>query len=141
MYEITSFTPKNVKGVKIYNIFFIKMTKKWWAIMSDGRKCKKKIVIFFYFYLYIFFSPLSFFHDISTLKGFLRQKAILTTYMHYILSKKHDLNDFEKKSKMSSWWLFLRTRASQLLGWIQGSGMAAYTFPRIFLIFLILGKN
>ena len=54
----------------------------------------QKFMIFF-----IFFASLSLFYDISTSKVFLRQKAIHTTYMHYISSKKHDLNDFEKNRK------------------------------------------
>ena len=54
----------------------------------------QKFMIFF-----IFLASLSLFYDISTSKVFLRQKAIHTTYMHYILSKKHDLNDFEKNLK------------------------------------------
>ena len=61
-------------------------------------KNKKKIMIFFNFFKKKF-TPLSFLYGISTLKGFPRQKAILTTYMHFILSKKHDLSDFEKNRK------------------------------------------
>ena len=59
---------------------------------------KIKIMIFFIF-LKKKFTPLSFLYGISTLKGFPRQKTILTTYMHFILSKKHDLSDFEKNRK------------------------------------------
>ena len=48
---------------------------------------KQKFMIFF-----LFFASLSLFYDISTSKVFLRQKAIHTTYMHYILSKKLEKN-------------------------------------------------
>ena len=36
MYEITSFIPTSFKGVKVYSIYFIKITKKRLAIISGG---------------------------------------------------------------------------------------------------------
>ena len=65
----------------------------WWS------KMKKKNNQFFFSFFHFFLQPCNFLYGISTLKGFLRQKAILTTHMHYILSKKHDLNDFGKNRK------------------------------------------
>ena len=66
-----------------------------WHILTVSHSENNIFFLIFSFFL----QPCNFLYGISTLKGFPRQKAILTTYMHYILPKKHDLNDFEKNRK------------------------------------------